>query len=177
MANKVERVLKSIKDKCGNDIYNDLVDKLGIIGEKPTPTKQAKYMRSLLHELSSNYGVKTTEKVVRPCGYQCISKKTIKTAKSLYEKSHNIEEFLELLNDNHIGGGYLHVEDNKIIGIYHKCYCGIPKCAKDISPIYCQCSAGWFEKLFSSVFEKEVIVKGVDTILNGADKCTFEISF
>lgn len=176
MANRIERVLKNIHDNCGNDIYNELVAKVGMIGEKPTPIKQAKYMKSLLDEFSSNYGIETTEKVMRPCGYQCISKKTIKTAKLLYEKSDNTEEFLKLLNDNRIGGGYLHIKDNKIIGIYDKCICGIPKSVKDISPTYCECSAGWFEKLFSSVFKKEVMVKKVDTVLNGADKCTFEIS-
>jgi predicted hydrocarbon binding protein len=177
MANKIERVLKSINDKCGDDIYNDLLTKVGMIGEKATLGKQAKYIKSLLDELSSNYGSEISEKVMRPCGYQCISEKTIKTAKLIYEKSDSIEGFLKLLNENHIGGGYLHLKDNKIIGIYDRCYCGIPRSAKDISPIYCECSAGWFEKLFLSVFEKEVMVKRVDTILNGADKCTFQISF
>lgn len=177
MANKVERVLESINDKLGNEIYNDLVSKVGTIGDKPTPVKQGRYMKSLLDELSSNYGIETTKKVMRPCGYQCISNKVIKTTKLFYMESDNIEEFLKRLNENHIGGGYLHTKDNKIIALYDRCYCGIPKSAENISSIYCECSAGWFEKLFSSVFGKEVDVKGIDTILNGADKCTFEISF
>lgn len=41
---------------------------------------------------------------------------------------------------------------------------------------YCECSAGWYMKLFSEVFEKNVSVKIIDTIVNGADECTFEIS-
>jgi predicted hydrocarbon binding protein len=177
MADKVERVLKSINEKFGNEIYINLVSKVGEIGDKPTPVKQGRYMKSLLDELSSNYGIETTKKVMRPCGYQCISNKVINTAKLLYRESDNTEDFLKLLNENHIGGGYLHIKDNKIIALYDRCYCGIPKSAKNISPIYCECSAGWFEKLFSSVFGKEVDVKRIDTILNGADKCTFEISF
>lgn len=177
MANKVERVLESINDKLGNDIYNDLVSKVGQIGDKPTPAKQGKYIKLLLDELNSNYGLEATKKVMRPCGYQCISNTVINTAKLLLKRSDNVEEFLKLLNENHIGGGYLHIKDNKIIAIYDKCYCGIPKAAKEISPMYCECSAGWFERLFSSVFEKEVDVKRVKTILNGADNCTFEITF
>lgn len=177
MANKVERVLKSISDNYGKDIHNDLVAKVGVIGEKTSPAKQAKFIKYILDDICLNNGAEAAEKVMRPCGYQCISDKVIKTAKSLYKKSVNIEEFLKLLNHSHIGGGYLHIKDNKIIGIYDRCYCGIPKSAKDISPAYCECSAGWFEKLFSSVFNKEVEVKRVNTILNGADKCTFEIAF
>ena len=41
---------------------------------------------------------------------------------------------------------------------------------------YCECSAGWYQKLFSEVFEREVSVKIVDTIVNGAAECTFEIT-
>ena len=41
---------------------------------------------------------------------------------------------------------------------------------------YCECSAGWYMKLFSEVFEKKVNVKIVDTIVNGASECTFEIT-
>jgi predicted hydrocarbon binding protein len=177
MANKVERVLESVNDKLCNEIYNDLISKIGTIEDKPTPVKQGRYMKSLLDELSLNHGIEITKKVMRPCGYQCISNKVINNAKLLFKESNNVEEFLKLLNENHIGGGNLHTKDNKIIAIYDRCYCGIPKSAKDLSPIYCECSAGWFEKLFSSVFEKEINVKRIDTILNGADRCTFEILF
>lgn len=73
MANKVERVLESISNKLGNEIYINLVSKVGKMEDKPTPAKQGKYIKSLLDELSSNYGVEATQKVMRPCGYQCIS--------------------------------------------------------------------------------------------------------
>ena len=41
---------------------------------------------------------------------------------------------------------------------------------------YCECSAGWYKKLFSEVFEKDVSVKILNTIINGANECTFEIT-
>lgn len=42
---------------------------------------------------------------------------------------------------------------------------------------YCECSAGWYMRLFSEVFEKSVTVIIVDTIVNGgAPECGFEIS-
>ena len=40
---------------------------------------------------------------------------------------------------------------------------------------YCECSAGWYMRLFSEVFEKSVTVTIVDTIVNGAAECVFEI--
>ena len=45
-----------------------------------------------------------------------------------------------------------------------------------MNKIYCECSAGWYMRLFSEVFEKNVTVKIVDTIVNEAKECTFEIS-
>ena len=65
---------------------------------------------------------------------------------------------------------------DKIKAMYKKCYCNIPKKIKNINKNYCECSAGWYLKLFSEVFEKNVTVKIVDTITNGAAECTFEIS-
>jgi predicted hydrocarbon binding protein len=175
VANKAEILLENITQQCGKATYNTLVEKFGIIEDKLTPAKQAKYIKDLLDEVIIIHGLETAEKVLRPGGYHCISDKVIKTAKALYQNSKDLEDFIKLLNDNQIGGGQLHMENNIIIGIYDRCYCGIPKAAKDISTAYCECSAGWFEKLFSEVFEKEVFVKKRDTILNGAKECIFEI--
>jgi len=177
MSNKAERVLNSIKNNCSIEIYDDIALKVGKLSEKPSIAKQGKYIKALLEELSNRCGIETAEKIMRPCGHQCLSDKTIKTVKALYEKSDSVLEFLKLLNDNHIGGGDLHMKDNKIIGVYDMCYCGIPKRTKSMPTAYCECSAGWLEKLFSSAFEKEVTIKKIDTILKGADKCTFEISY
>ena len=42
--------------------------------------------------------------------------------------------------------------------------------------MYCECSAGWYMRLFSEVFEKCVTITIVDTIVNGgASECVFEI--
>jgi len=105
-----------------------------------------------------------------------LSANSIKKAKKIFSKSNNIEEFLTLLNEADIGGQNLYLSGNKIIAIYKKCYCNIPKKIKDMNKNYCECSAGWYMKLFSEVFEKNVSVKIIDTIVNGADECTFEIS-
>ena len=88
-----------------------------------------------------------------------------------------MSEFLRLLNDQYIGGGQLRIDENgKIIGTYLKCYCGIAKVIKVMPSCYCECSAGWFEKLFSEVFERRVEVKLIHTILDGYSECVFEIS-
>jgi predicted hydrocarbon binding protein len=89
----------------------------------------------------------------------------------------NLSDFLRLLNEQHIGGGQLRLDESgNIIGVYSHCYCGIPKATKSMPACYCECSAGWFEGLFTNVFERSVQVKIIHTILDGSVDCNFEIS-
>lgn len=177
LANRVNKILESIKITTGINSYNIIIKTCGVLALKSTTKKQAKYIKEIINEINKNQGEKTAEKIMKPCGHQCISKTMIEKAKKLYKKSNSIDNFLQLLNEQHIGGGELHTRDGKIIGIYNACYCGLAKQAKDMSPVYCYCSAGWFEKLFSSILGDSVKVNKIQSILGGADKCIFEISF
>lgn len=177
MSSKCERILDSIRSNAGEDIYKKIVEVYGELPLKSSPTKQAKYAKSILNELENNNGKNIVEKVMKPCGHLCISNRTIKEAKKLFEKAENVEKSLDLMNEKDIGGGELHMDNGNIIGIYNKCYCGMAKNIEDMPVSYCNCSAGWFEKLFSSVFNKTVNVTKLHTILEGADNCVFKIEF
>ncbi|WP_461612401.1 DUF6144 family protein [Clostridium sp. Marseille-QA1073] len=177
MSSKCERILDSIRLNAGVNIYKKIVEAYGELPLKSSPTKQAKYIKSILNELENNNGENIVEKVMKPCGHLCISNRTIKEAKKLFERAENVEKFLDLMNEKHIGGGELHMDSGNIIGIYNKCYCGMAKNIEDMPVSYCNCSAGWFEKLFSSVFNKTVKVTKLHTILEGADNYVFKIEF
>ena len=94
---------------------------------------------------------------MRKCGGCCLSANAVKIAKKLYAKSNNLTEFLNLLNEADIGGKNLHISGDKIIAVYKKCYCNIPKKVENLNKNYCECSAGWYMRLFSEVFEKKVV--------------------
>ena len=177
MPNRIQRILESIKTNAGNDIYRRIISTCGPLGEKASITTQSNYLKSLLYELENTTGSKVVSNVMKPCGYQCISDSTIARAKAMHAKSKNLEDFLRLLNERRIGGGRLHIKGGKIIGIYEQCYCGLARSTKNLSPLYCNCSAGWYERLFSSVFDKPIEVKIVQTILDGSDICVFEITY
>ena len=168
--NKAKRII----DNMDKENAAVICSQIGTIDEKATPLKQSRYINDILN---------TTEKMnicmtdtMRKCGGCCLSANAIKIAKKLYAKSSDITEFLNLLNEADIGGKNLHVSDGKIIAVYEKCYCNIPKKVEHLNKNYCECSAGWYKKLFSEVFEKTVSVKILNTILNGAEECTFEIT-
>lgn len=167
--NKATRIL-------GNMTYDDhktMTAVLGDISEDADLRRQAQYINDLLNYAETND--MPTQSVMRKCGGNCLSQEVIALAKNIYEKSSDMGQFLAELNDIGIGGRNLHVENGKIIAIYKNCYCDIPYKIKKFNPSYCQCSAGWFEHLFSGVLGRPVSVKIVDTITNGAKECTFEI--
>lgn len=175
MGNKIETILNNVKSCTDQRIYDHLMNDCGNIGDKPTPVRQAKYVVSLMDKLPQYCDRKEIAEIMQSCGYSCISNSTIEKAKKLYADSSDMNDFLLKLNQNHIGGGKLHIDGDKIIGIYERCYCGLAKNAKNLSSDYCNCSVGWFKKLFSSVLDKEIVVKKQKTILDGANECTFEI--
>lgn len=169
MVNKAKRMLHYMSELERKII----IEKIGDVDENATPLKQARYIHSCL-ETCNNENIDRTN-FMRKCGKGCISANTIKTAKKLLGQSKNIEEFLEKLNEAGIGGGNLYIEKGKIIGIYKTCYCNIPKKISNMNKSYCECSAGWFETLFSEILKKNVKVTVISTINDGAKECVFEI--
>lgn len=168
--NKAKRLINNMDSEHSSAICSAI----GTIDENATPLKQARYINDFLNA-ADRMGICMTD-TMRKCGSCCSSANAIKIAKKLYAKSSSITEFLDLLNEADIGGRNLHYFNNKIIVVYTKCYCNIPKKITGMNKNYCECSAGWYKKLFSEVFEKDVSVKILNTIINGANECTFEIT-
>ena len=166
MPMKIDRIFNSIDENAGSDIYK-------LVRENCAKSD----IKSIMSALEQTCEEETVSRIMIPCGRQCIPKSYISRANSLYTESADLEDFLTKLNETRIGGGRLHLRDGKIIGIYDKCYCGLVKKLKELSPLYCYCSAGWYEQLFSSVFQKPVEVEKIATIPDGSNHCEFEISF
>jgi predicted hydrocarbon binding protein len=166
MPSKIDRIFQSIDENAGSDICAAIKENCGETD-----------IKCILSELARICGEELVSRIMKPCGRQCIPKSYIARAKSIYEESAGIEDFLTKLNETRIGGGQLHLRDKEIIGIYDRCYCGLVNKLKGLSPLYCYCSVGWYEQLFSSVFDKPVEVEKITTIPDGADHCEFEISY
>ena len=167
--NKAIRILENME----SNERKTITAALGELADNADLGRQAQYINDLLNLAEANEI--PMQNAMRKCAGNCLTKDDIELAKIIYEKSSTIEEFLAGMNDSGIGGGNLHMENQKIIAIYKKCYCDIPYETQKLNPSYCECSAGWFQHLFSEVFGKSVSVHIVDTITNGAKECTFEI--
>jgi len=175
MSKRIDHLLENISAQIGVHASDEYAAGIGLQERKLTSVQEGKQMKAILDDIVEKHGEALARKTMRPCGYHCISDSAIQKAKAIYKDTVNLQEFLNELKRNHIGGGLLRIENDHIIGEYDHCYCGTTKHAKGMSPVYCECSAGWFEKLFSSVFEKPVEVVPKHTILQGDATCIFEI--
>ncbi len=176
MSKKMERLLESISTVIGTDASNAYAEGTVSQGTRASAAQEAKHIKVILDDLIAKHGQDTARSIMRPCGHQCISAAIIEEAKAAYQRMEGLQAFLDDLNSNHIGGGQLRLAGDVIVGIYDRCYCNTARNTENMSPVYCECSAGWYEKLFSSVFEKPVGVVVKKSIVRGDATCEFEIS-
>ena len=116
----------------------------------------------------------TRGRVLEHCGRRCQSQSFINKAIKIYEKSENLDEFLD-----NFGQVYenLHREGDRVYIIYPKCYCpNVNKIPQGkLSATYCNCSRGWAKALFEGALGRQVEVIMEKSIINGDVQCKFRI--
>lgn len=62
---------------------------------------------------------------------------------------------------------------------YHACFCVMVKDAilnnEELSPTFCDCSAGWFVQIWEYLLGRKLQVDVVETVLQGANRCVFAV--
>ncbi len=124
--------------------------------------------------LSEHADKEMLEKVLEQCGRQCQSAGFIKKARSIYEKSENVDEFVDNLSKVY---KHLHRQGDGVYIVYPRCYCSmvhkIP--AGKLLAAYCNCSRGWAKALFEGALKKPVEVRLLKSIKRGDKECRFKV--
>ena len=124
------------------------------------------------------------------------SQKRIDSLKSIYEKTGNLDEVLKemhkdyewyedpVLKDNIIyvtkipynpeGFKKAHTLGEKQANY---CHCALVRnhFNEEISPTFCNCSAGWYRQLWEGIIGKPVNIEIVESLIKGDQNCTFAI--
>ena len=133
-----------------------------------------KWICTLMAGLDEHADKEMLAKVLEQCGRQCQSASFIKKARSIYEKSENLGDFLDKFGKVY---KHLHREGDSVYLVYPKCYCPmvckIP--AGKLSAVYCNCSCGWAKALFEGALKKPVEVTLMKSIKRGDKECKFKI--
>jgi predicted ArsR family transcriptional regulator len=133
-----------------------------------------KWITCLIAGLDENVDEKTIVKVLEECGRQCQSENFVKKAHNIYQKSKNMNEFLDKLGKVY---KHLHKEGDNVYIIYPKCYCSFVNKMppQKLSATYCNCSRGWAKALFEGALGRPVEVVMEESILKGDNQCRFRI--
>jgi len=133
-----------------------------------------RWITHLIAGLDEHVDKETRAKVLEQCGRQCQSQSFIKKARNIYQKSENINEFLDRFGQVY---KHLHKEGDSVYIIYPKCYCSfvnkIPP--EKLSATYCNCSRGWAKALFKGALGRSVEVIMEESIMKGDKQCKFKI--
>ena len=136
--------------------------------------KTQQWIQQLIAGLDEHVDKETCAKILEECGRQCTPASLVKKAKTLYEASSDVGEFLEKLGEVF---EELQIEDDGVYVVYPRCYCpqieGIAP--GKLSATYCNCSRGWIKQLFEGAIGQEVSVKLVKSIVDGATQCRFKV--
>jgi predicted hydrocarbon binding protein len=170
------RFADSMQEYTYQDVYEKLVADRELYESLATPVQTARWIGSLIGDLTIELGPDEAKKVMEACGKKCFGQSIIRKAIQLRKESRDIDDLLDKLNQTHIGGGRLHRDGNLVHASYERCYCGsVSKTRQPISTVYCQCSCGWYQKLFETILGKPVQVELIDSIIHGAETCQFVI--
>lgn len=174
------RFQRCIDAEAGAAIAKKVIIQPGQFDETSNYAQKAEWIKSAVQRLEKEAGKATAIKVMQACGRKCCGPTQQKRARRFMEESRSVEELLARLNRAGIGGGRLALKNkNTIVGGYDRCLCGRVKQTSGPFPTdtYCHCSTGWYQSLFEAAFGKPVEVTLTQSILQGADRCEFEIRF
>jgi predicted ArsR family transcriptional regulator len=170
----IDRFADCLKPFAKQEKISKLVEGCGRTDSSSSPLRKAEFMKSIIDNLERQFPEDVRVKVLENCGRRCIGASTIEKAKRIRRNTGDLIELIDDLNKQHIGGGRLRLEDNKVSVEYVKCYCGMVSKAKErFSSTYCNCSRGYLLELFEQIFQKPVKVDLVESIIQGSKSCKF----
>ncbi|NHJ15209.1 MAG: hypothetical protein EAX95_16120 [Candidatus Thorarchaeota archaeon] len=134
-----------------------------------------RWLCTLIAGLEETVDNTALKKVLEDCGRKCQAQSRIRKAKTIYDRSKNIDTFLA-----EFGKTYKHLQQEKdgIYLVYPKCYCArVNKIPHGQMPsVYCSCSVGWAKALFDGALGRAVDVTLEKSIIAGDDECRLKIA-
>lgn len=133
-----------------------------------------KWVCTLMAGLDEHVDKESLAKILEQCGRQCQSQSFVKKARSIYEKSADVNKFLDELGKVY---KHLHRDGGNVYLIYPKCYCSMVNKVPPgkLSGSYCNCSRGWAKTLFEGALGRPVEVVMQESIKKGDKQCKFKV--
>jgi predicted hydrocarbon binding protein len=136
-----------------------------------------RWIKKVIEVMSVELDDETRRRILEECGRDCLLPRVIIKLKEVWEETEYIDEWIEKIQTDEIWEAIV-LEDGVVYVLYPECYCPIlkdaPKYLK-IPDTYCECSVGWLKELFEGVFERDVEIELISSIVRGDKECKFKV--
>ncbi len=133
----------------------------------------AEWLKTLLESMDKNLDEETRLKIFKETGTFCAKAHATELFKEIKTQTNDINELMTMLNEKLKGTTWELVDDGKLKVTYERCFCPIVGYGLHKSEVQCDCSIGWLKKNLEILFNKDVAIKLVDSVLRGGSKCEF----
>lgn len=137
------------------------------------------WLEDLLGEISSNENQEVCQGLLKKCGGRCAERNALPGMGGLKEELAGIEDMEEIacIISRHTGAECVPEEDGFLL-TYNRgkgCDCSIVRAGYVHSPVFCNCTLGFHQKVWSTIFERPVRVELVETFLRGGNCCSQKV--
>lgn len=136
-----------------------------------------RWIKKVIEVMSDELDDKTRKRILEECGRDCLLPKVIDKLKEVREETEDVNSWIEKIQTDEIWD-VLVIEDGDVFVQYPECYCPILKDIPEyfkMPDAYCECSVGWLKELFEGVFERDVEVELLSSIVRGDEECRFRV--
>jgi hypothetical protein len=122
----------------------------------------------------------TRDKIIRLCGEACAKDATwgsaIDIAKKISQEETRLDRIIERVNNEISWCGKWVRRGNIVSSTCNECGCPLVRHGVVKNPeVFCDCSKGWVDTIFSTLFKRPVQVRLEKSIGRGDDECRFSV--
>lgn len=139
------------------------------------------WLADLLNTIGSSPDKDTCISLLKQCGAHCAQRNALPSAaqmKADLSKASNLTEIAAVIR-RHTGAECVPAAGGFVV-TYNwgkGCDCPLVKDGHVASPVFCNCTMGFHETLWSAMFEKPVTVELLESFLRGGSCCAQKITF
>ena len=139
------------------------------------------WMGDLLEELGCEKNQEVCQELLKKCGRRCAERNALPGMGGLKEELSGVDSMEEMARiiSRHTGAECVPEKDGFLL-TYNRgkgCDCSIVKAGYVHSPVFCSCTQGFHQKVWSTILERPVTVELVETFLRGGSCCSQKIIF
>ena len=137
------------------------------------------WLEDLLGEISSNENQEICQGLLKKCGGRCAERNALPGMGGLKEELAGVERIEEIARiiSRHTGAECVPEEDGFLL-TYNRgkgCDCSFVRGVFVHSPVFCNCTLGFNQKVWSTFFARPVRVELVETFLRGGNCCSQKV--